>query len=754
MGRFAFISLVAVLLFVFVGSSAGADERSLPNIIYNGSFEKLTYDPAFAGEDLVAVAAGKAKQHPFFWRWRDGMEMVLGESHSGDVSLLVAGPAEGYTTNSMGYYVYNRGSGTYLRPGEKYVLTAWVKAEGVSKQGVRFSFQGSPTVYTGWVNGTTDWRKVEFELEAPSDKKAPGGHVRIHWDLNEGGKVWIDDVSLVPVSGKVDKAPAPTITPEGGTFVGRKYVKIGTDLPGAVIHYTVDGQEPDRFDVEYVGPFLVDGPTVVKAKVFQSAYESATSEARFDIKAEVGEGVPFYPTGWGMDVEEWWAGHIYNPDSPNHFEGPIVSPDSRVDVSEVLRKHPDSKTGGIVEAIAELPEEGGVLWFPKDGGPYVVSQGFTITGRSNLHFLSEGAEVCFKRGQMRFYSDHAVDWKLFVLNPVKNFYFKDIHFTGANVNEQAIYFRHCVDILFDDCLFTDFGTGQRGKIISANVNTDNIWYRNCDFKDNSAGFPTYWDGVHNAGCLNCRFSGDYGGGDFLIFTNNDMSPFCAYERTAQYVVFDSCRFIGEPGRKGRSAIAATPANMLVVDNYAKGPFDCFVLWNGRGKSNTQPRLQFSGSGLKVVNNSIEDVEEIVQFQSDVAQYHRKEQFTMVNEVRGNKVKNIKRLFSWMQAKDPHHPPYERFENVTFRDNEIVCDRLPVVKLLADSENMITRITVGDREVDVKVIDPDVMERIENVRVYDNDIHIKDPMMVIDRYGERIDHKEISVEDNNFDIDER
>ncbi len=742
--------LLATVTVFLIPPCRSADERDLPNIVYNPSFEKLAFMPVFSGEEIVATAQGNIGKRPYFWAWKKDMIIDYQHARCGKASLRINGPANNYTRSQVGYYVYDRGSNIRLVPGEKYLFSAWVKTHNVTGKGIRVRFHGKPSVEIPWISNAAQWKKVQAEFVAPVDISAPGGDVRIEWDVNQNESVWIDDIAIVPASGVIKKAPAPIISPDGGTFQGRKRVTLESDLPGAVIHYTIDGSEPDRFSVEYVGPFLVSGPSVVKAKTFHTGYESTTSEAVFNITARLGDGVPTNPIGYGTDVEKWWSEHIYNPSSPNYFDKPVISPGTRINVAQIRKKYPKSTSAGISEAIKELPSEGGVLWFDMEKGPYVVEKGFYIEGRSNLHFLSDGARITIKKDVLFFRSKDAADWKSFVLNPVENFYFNNLTFTGDGNNERALYFQNCVDVLFDNCTFSQFGKGQRYNIISANVNTDNIWLRNCVFKDNSSGFPVYWDGVHNGGCINCDFSGDYGGGTFLVFTNNDMSPFCAYERTGQYLVFDSCQFSGYPGRKGRNALSLTACNVLIKNNTVTGPFNSFVSWNGRGKSNTQPRLHFSSGGMKIIANDIKNVEAVVEFLGDLTQQHRFDQLSMDNRVYNNRISNIDYYFTWNPVSNPHFPPHSWLKNISFSNNTIINDHLPQVRLFADSENEITRITVANnKEIDVKVLDPDSINRIRNVHIQDNNIKIRQPELIVDRYGKKLKHEQIRFKKNEI-----
>lgn len=63
-------------------------------------------------------------------------------------------------------------------------------------------------------------------------------------------------------------APAPTFSRRGGFFTAPLTVELRTSLPGATIHYTLDGSVPRDSSSIYQAPIQIDKTTVVRARVF------------------------------------------------------------------------------------------------------------------------------------------------------------------------------------------------------------------------------------------------------------------------------------------------------------------------------------------------------------------------------------------------------------------------------------------------------------------------------------------------------
>ncbi|MEO8306837.1 MAG: chitobiase/beta-hexosaminidase C-terminal domain-containing protein [Pseudomonadota bacterium] len=66
-----------------------------------------------------------------------------------------------------------------------------------------------------------------------------------------------------------DVLPPPTMQPGGGNFNGPVTVSLASSEPGADIRYTLDGSAPGPSDAHYEGPIRVEGPAVLRARVYK-----------------------------------------------------------------------------------------------------------------------------------------------------------------------------------------------------------------------------------------------------------------------------------------------------------------------------------------------------------------------------------------------------------------------------------------------------------------------------------------------------
>lgn len=92
------------------------------------------------------------------------------------------------------------------------------------------------------------------------------------------------DRALVANFGPASLTPAPTISPNGGTFTTAPLVSISDSLPGAFITYTTDGSEPAIGSIAYNAPFTLGSSATVKAKAFATGLTaSTTTSASFTV---------------------------------------------------------------------------------------------------------------------------------------------------------------------------------------------------------------------------------------------------------------------------------------------------------------------------------------------------------------------------------------------------------------------------------------------------------------------------------------
>ncbi len=76
----------------------------------------------------------------------------------------------------------------------------------------------------------------------------------------------------------------PTISPNGGSYVGDTTVALATATPGATIYYTIDGTDPTTSSNVYVNAFILTVDTTVKAFATAPGFlDSAIASAAFTI---------------------------------------------------------------------------------------------------------------------------------------------------------------------------------------------------------------------------------------------------------------------------------------------------------------------------------------------------------------------------------------------------------------------------------------------------------------------------------------
>ena len=337
-------------------------------------------------------------------------------------------------------------------------------------------------------------------------------------------------------------------------------------------------------------------------------------------EARRGAPIPVHPVDWKKDVEAWWGGHPFNPQSPKRFRGPVASPLPRVDVAKVRDQHPKSTTAGILEALQKLPPGGGTLWFPRDKGPYVITEPekpvqnlypgsgvIHLLRRSNVHFVSDGAVLQSAGTLFNITSMEYADRKS-VRTPVRNFYFKDLVFDGAGKAQEAVRFDHAADILFERCVFRNFagyvpgGRRHHPGLISAATKTDNLWALECRFETGMYG--VYWDGTHGSGLVGCTFGPGLSHAGALLLTNDDMCHWSPdAQRSAQYVVIANSTMKG-----GGSAalVSMSGANCLIADNVVAG-LGTLVYCDGKPSGIMPDTLRYQYYGNRIVRNTLQQV---------------------------------------------------------------------------------------------------------------------------------------------------
>lgn len=234
------------------------------------------------------------------------------------------------------------------------------------------------------------------------------------------------------------------------------------------------------------------------------------------------EGVPHLPQDYALSATDWWSNHPYNPGTQANNYIPVGSIAHAGPQVNVCDYQSGSDTAGIKEALAQLPVSGGVLFFPNECSPYVLTNSLEwnqnlyaadfdwveggvnvdIAGRNNLHFVSDAPGTIIK-GSFHIHSTaHA--GRTCRHDPVRNFYFKNLTFQDPGRNHLAIIFEDTEDILFDNVTF------DNASVLSV-IKGNNIFFRDSYF----INAPIHFDGSQFVGVVNSTVNLDFANHDAI-----------------------------------------------------------------------------------------------------------------------------------------------------------------------------------------------------------------------------------------------
>ena len=134
-----------------------------------------------------------------------------------------------------------------------------------------------------WLNDELLGQEISMTFENGQAIRAPQGNYSLSLNLTTM-KLVITRNSLVP-------APAaPTFSPAAGEYEGSVNVTIAAE-DGAVIRYTIDGNDPDRASAIYAEPIVLNevGSKTVKAIAIKNGIASEIASAEYVIKEQGGD---------------------------------------------------------------------------------------------------------------------------------------------------------------------------------------------------------------------------------------------------------------------------------------------------------------------------------------------------------------------------------------------------------------------------------------------------------------------------------
>lgn len=91
-------------------------------------------------------------------------------------------------------------------------------------------------------------------------------------------------ILLISCKNQINKVATPVFSPDSGTFILSKEIRISCATEGATIYYTLDGTIPDTSSFKYNSPILINSSTTIKAYAVKDGMEdSDTASASYTI---------------------------------------------------------------------------------------------------------------------------------------------------------------------------------------------------------------------------------------------------------------------------------------------------------------------------------------------------------------------------------------------------------------------------------------------------------------------------------------
>ena len=180
------------------------------------------------------------------------LDLVNGEQYSdpfdgGDFIVTFAGGG------NDGKY-YNTGKGIRVYGGGTMTIAA--KSGKMSKIVITYSGSSYAPSAASVVNvGTYDVATHTWTGDAAS----------VVFTRPSGTGHWRVQSITVTLSGATPTCATPSISPNGGSFLGSQEVSITCDTDGATIYYTLDGNDPTTSSTQYNGAFTITESKTVKA---------------------------------------------------------------------------------------------------------------------------------------------------------------------------------------------------------------------------------------------------------------------------------------------------------------------------------------------------------------------------------------------------------------------------------------------------------------------------------------------------------
>lgn len=150
-------------------------------------------------------------------------------------------------------------------------------------------------------DGETYWLKSMSQTETRNEEVSLEGYQPgVYYAIVYGASAFTDVSETTPdydfsggteasdyailINGPLPKTATPSISPNGGPFIGSKQVVLTCPTAGASIRYTIDGTPPNLSSILYTGAFIVNNTSTIRALAIKNGFtDSSVVSANFSI---------------------------------------------------------------------------------------------------------------------------------------------------------------------------------------------------------------------------------------------------------------------------------------------------------------------------------------------------------------------------------------------------------------------------------------------------------------------------------------
>ena len=220
----------------------------------------------------------------------EGLHAAIGQSLTYSQFLNLSAMTPSNTVCSSGYCLVNPGAEylIYMPSGgqisvdlsgtsQKFLANWFNPATGETVSGNSISGGGQVTLTSPFR------RETVLHLLAHAQAPSNASIASTTSGTSEGSTLLASQSLTVSSTSNNSKTTVstPTITPNGGAFVGSVSVALADNTPGGSIYYTMDGTSPTPSSKKYSAPFTIATNALVKAKAFKNNAQSSVASAWF-----------------------------------------------------------------------------------------------------------------------------------------------------------------------------------------------------------------------------------------------------------------------------------------------------------------------------------------------------------------------------------------------------------------------------------------------------------------------------------------